>query len=57
MALVAYDCDARREKIHERYPSYQSTKAEQARLFLRSSNVVDRVLQAIGRREERAEVL
>jgi hypothetical protein len=57
MALVAYDCNLRREKTHERYPFYQSTQAERARLFQRSSNVADRVTEAIGRREQRADAL
>jgi N-acyl-L-homoserine lactone synthetase len=57
MALVAYDCNVQREKIHERYPFYQSTQAERVRLFQRSSNAADRVLEAIGRREQRAGVL
>ena len=57
MALVAYDCNLRREKIHERYPFYQSTPAERARLFHRSSNAPDDVLEAIGRRDQRADAL
>jgi hypothetical protein len=57
MALVAYDCNLQREKTYERYPFYQSTHAERARLFQRSSNVADRVLEAIGRREQRADAL
>jgi hypothetical protein len=57
MALVAYDCNAQREKIHERYPFFRSTRAEQSRLFQRSSNVADRILIAIGHREQRAGVL
>ena len=57
MALVAYDCRTQRERIHQRYPFYRSTQAERARLFQRSSNVVDRVLEAIGRREQRAEAI
>jgi hypothetical protein len=57
MALVAYDCNLRREKTHERYPFYQSTQAERARLFQRSSNVADHVFEAIGRREQRADAL
>jgi hypothetical protein len=57
MALVAYDCNVQREKIHKRYPFYQSTQAERVRLFQRSSNAADRVLEAIGRREQRAGVL
>lgn len=57
MALVAYECNLQREKIHERYPFYQSAHAERVRLFERSSNVADHVLQAIGRREQRADAL
>ena len=57
MALVAYDCNVQREKIHERYPFYQSTQVERTRLFQRSSNVADRVLEAIGRLEQRGRSL
>jgi hypothetical protein len=57
MALVAYDCNVQRENIHERYPFYRSTQAEQVRLFQRSSNVADHVLEAIGRQELRAHAL
>src|ERR1700722_8051492 len=57
MALVAYDCNLRREKIHERYPFYPAPQSKQARLSQRSSNVADRVLEAIGRREQRADAL
>ncbi|HVP98364.1 MAG TPA: hypothetical protein VMS87_03745 [Roseiarcus sp.] len=57
MALMAYDCRTQREGIHKRYPFYRSTQAEQTRLFQRSSNVADRVLEAIGRREQRAEAI
>ncbi|HVP98732.1 MAG TPA: hypothetical protein VMS87_05625, partial [Roseiarcus sp.] len=57
MALVSYDCRTQRERIYQRYPFYRSTQAERARLFQRSSNVVDRVLEAIGRREQRAEAI
>jgi len=56
MALMAYDCNARREKVHERYPFYRSTPAERERLFARSSNVATHVLDAIGRRQ-RADAL
>jgi hypothetical protein len=57
MALVAYDCNLQREKIHERYPFYQSTQAERTSLFQRSSNVAERILEAIGRREQRADAV
>lgn len=57
MALVAYDCNRQRESIYERYPFFQSTEAERARLFERSSNVADHVLEAIGRREQRVGAL
>jgi hypothetical protein len=57
MALVAYDCNLQREKTYGRYPFYQSTNAERARLFQRSSNVADRVFEAIGRRQQRADAL
>ena len=50
MALVAYDCNRQRENIYDRYPFFQSTRAERIHLFQRSSNS-DRVLTAIGRRE------
>jgi hypothetical protein len=49
MAFLGYDCKARREMTHERYPFYRSTEAEQARLFSRSSNVAENILVAIGR--------
>lgn len=52
MALMAYDCNARRQPVHERYPFYRSTPAERARLFARSSNAADRVFEAIGRRQQ-----
>jgi N-acyl-L-homoserine lactone synthetase len=54
MALVAYDCNRQRESIYRRFPFFQSTLAERARLFHRSSNVADRVLEAIGRGEQHA---
>ncbi len=57
MALVAYECTVQRAKTYDRYPFYQSTQAERVRLFQRSSNVADRVLEAIGRREQRADAL
>lgn len=57
MALVAYDCNAQRGKIHSRYPFYQSTQAERLRLFGRSSNVADHVFHAIGSREQRTDAL
>jgi hypothetical protein len=57
MALVAYDCNRQRENIYERYPFFQSTQAERVRLFQRSSNVADRVFEAIGRSEEQVETL
>jgi hypothetical protein len=57
MALVAYDCNRQREKIYERYPFFQSTQAERVRLFHRSSNVADRVFEAIGRGEKQVETL
>jgi len=43
MALVAYDCNRQRENIYDRYPFFQSTRAERIHLFQRSSNS-DRVL-------------
>ena len=57
MALVAYDCNRQRESIYDRYPFFQSTEAERARLFHRSSNVEDRVFEAIGRSEKQVETL
>jgi len=57
MALVAYDCNRQRENIYHRYPFFQSTPAERARLFHRSSNVADRVLEAIGRGEQHVHAL
>jgi N-acyl-L-homoserine lactone synthetase len=57
MALVAYDCNRQREHIYERYPFFQSTQAERVRLFQRSSNVADRVFEAIGRSKEQIEIL
>lgn len=52
MALVAYDCNTQRKAIHRRYPFYRSTQAERTRLFQKSSNVADRVLEAIGHQEQ-----
>jgi hypothetical protein len=57
MALVAYDCNRQRENIYERYPFFQSTQTERVRLFHRSSNVADRVFEAIGRSEKQVETL
>jgi hypothetical protein len=53
MAFLGYDCRARREAIHERYPFYRSTESERVRLFCRSSNSTDDPSLAIGREAAR----
>lgn len=47
MALLGYDCKARRSALHTRYPFYQSGAAEQTRLFERSSKLADGAREAI----------
>jgi hypothetical protein len=50
MAFLGYDCNARREGTHARYPFYQSSERERTRLFSRSSNGAENVFEAIGRK-------
>jgi hypothetical protein len=52
MALLGYDCRARRAATYSRYPFYQSTESERTKLFSRSSNAPGDILRAIGRHAE-----
>lgn len=52
MALLGYDCRARREFTYARYPFYRSTEYERKRLFSRSSNASHDIWEAIGREVE-----
>jgi len=51
MAFLGYDCRARRDDTHARYPFYRSSELERTRLFSRASNGCNDVFQAIGRTE------
>ncbi len=48
MAFLRYECRKQREWLHKRYPFYQSSEAERARLFERSSNISIGVSEVIG---------
>ena len=52
MVFLAIDCRARREIARDRYPFYESTEIERARLFSRSSTSSDNISRAIGREVE-----
>lgn len=47
MAFLGYDCRARREAIHARYPFYRSQGPERRRLFERSSSLAGDAREAI----------
>jgi hypothetical protein len=47
MAFLGYDCNARRSAVHARYPFYQSSSVEKARLFERSSNLAGSAREVI----------
>ena len=48
LAFLGYDCRARRAATYARYPFYQSTENERARLFSRSSTGAESVALAIS---------
>jgi hypothetical protein len=52
IALLGYDCRARRAATYARFPFYQSTDSERAILFSRSSNASGDATRAIGRTAE-----
>jgi hypothetical protein len=52
MVFLGYDCRARKEITHARYPFYSSNAEERTRLFSRSSNAAENISKAIGRVSE-----